>query len=565
MMKSQLCLGLTCLSVGMLACGGDPELLEISSSQAALTASENTERALQGVIDAADFLASSTSIAETLSAFGGSEETCESTGAFCPDGVDCPPPETVCTSDEVSEADLEENRQAIRDDADELVRRLREEIFVEANLESETSTSATYRLGPEVLCSADDSDAPPSGSGAPAFEPELDADCVDQVDRLEPRLVLTSPREGDIDVTLLLGSERHAPLTLSLYRQSLGLRVDLAEGLAVARELGDDLEAIHELSGLLELRLVENAARDYSLELNVLEAVSAEVESDGDVLTTSLGASSPAWNVRVDGNANALSAGFDLAAFRLTGPLRAFADAFAGSEDRDVAEPSTGAAYLPPEQTPEEPAPPMERTYTGVLDLFLAGLSGTLHYTADSDVLAFEDLGFGDSTSTLEHDGNRLLALDLNAAAGRRVNLTFTPSDEGTQIDITPSFDLRLALAFHFIADQFDGIADYLLDDTLHAWFEGDSPSLEAKDEQLRVLSGTLHIESQAQPSANLSVAAGMCLQGSSDDSGSSDSGSNGAGSSSADPSSDPGASSSEESAEPERHPLLELEASSCE
>jgi hypothetical protein len=553
MMKSQLCLGLTCLSLGILSCGAPSELLEISSSQAALTASENAERALQGVIDAADFLASSTSIAQALSAFGGHGETCETSGEFCPDGADCPAPETVCTSDEVSEADLEENRQEIRDDADELVRRLREEIFVEANLESETSISATYRLGPEVLCSADDAhDVAPTGSGASVPEPELDADCVDQVARLEPRLVLTSPREGDIDVTLLLGSERHAPLSVSLYRESLGVKVDLAEGLAAARELGEDLEAIHHLSGLLELRLVQKAARDYSLELNVLEAIAAEVDSDGDVLTTSLGASSPAWNVRVDGNTNTLSACFDLAAFRLTGPLRAFADAFNGSLDRDVTAPSAGAGLLPPD--PEEPAPPAERAYSGVLDLFLAGLSGTLRYTADSDVLRIEDLGFGDRTSTLEHDDDLLFALDLNATEGRRVSLTLTPSDEGTQIDITPSFDLRMAFAFHHVADQLDGIADYLLDDTLRVWFEGENPSLEAKDEQLRVTSGALHIESQAEPSANVSVAAGMCLEGSSD-----------SGASAADSSEGADAGGSEESGEPERHPLFSLRGGACE
>jgi hypothetical protein len=461
----------------------------------------------------------------------------------------------VCTSDGVDEDALEESRQEIRDDAEELVRRLREEIFVEANLESETSTSATYRLGPEVLCSSDDApDVGQNGSGA-AAEPTLDQDCVDQVDRLEPRLVLTSPREGDIDVTLLLGAERHAPLKLSLYQKSLGLRVDLAEGLAVAREQGEDLEAIHQLSGLLELRLVENAARDYSLELNVLEAIAAEIDSDGDVLTTSLGASSPAWNVRVNGNDDSLSAGVDLAAFRLAGPLRAFADVFGGSDRVDVSEPSANGAL--PEPSPE----PEERTYTGAIDVFLAGLSGTLRYTADSDVLTFEDLGFGDATSTLKHDGNTLLGLDLNATGGRRVNLTITPSDDGAQVSISPSFDLRVALAFHYIADQFEGIADYLLDDTLHAWFDGANPSLESKGGQLRVTSGTLHIESQAEPSASVSVAAGMCLVEASDDG----DGGDGASDSSGAPPIDDLGTGIDSSSEPERHPLFSLQAGTCE
>lgn len=535
MKKSQFCLGLTCLSLGVVACAGESELLEISSSQAALTATENSERALQGVIDAADFLAGSTSIAKTLNAFNAGSETCESAGVFCPAGADCPPPETVCTTDEVSAEELEEARQDIREGAADLVRELRERVLIEANLESSTSTSATYKIGADVLCSgSDEPDA--AGSG----EAELDEDCVDQVTRLEPRLVLTSPREGDIDVTLQLGADRHEPLALALYHDSLGVRLDLGEALAVARELGEDegLESIEALSGQLELRLVENAARDYSLEFNVLEKVEVVVDSDGESLSASLGASSPAWNVRVDGNSDTLSAGVDMAALRLVGPLRAFSDLF---ESDDETYPSAGTSDIGLLPSPEVPEP---RSYTGVIDLFLAGLTGNVSYSADSDVLAIDNVGFGDSTSTLKHEGNTLLALDLNPTSGRRVNLSVSASDADTTIRITPSFDLRLALGFQYVADQFDGLADYLLDDTLRVWFEGDAPELSV-GEALRVNAGTLHIESAASPEANVTVAAGMCLGGSEDEISSDDSG--------------------DDTAADAGHPLLSLEASTCE
>lgn len=134
-----------------------------------------------------------------------------------------------------------------------------------------------------------------------ATAPELDEDCVEQVNRLSPRLRLTSPREGDIDVTLLLGearrdATRRAPFTTQLHRSSLGLSVNLGQG-------------------------------------------------------------------------------------------------------------------------------QVEPTYTGVVELFLAGLSGSVTYTADSDVLELDDLAYGEGTITLKHDGNTLFALDLNALDGRRVNL----------------------------------------------------------------------------------------------------------------------------------------------
>jgi hypothetical protein len=505
MTRLKFSLGLTCLSVGVFACDGEPERIEISSQQAALTAGDNTERALQSVIDAADFLASSTSIAATLHAFGGGAQTCEGMGSSCPAGVDCLAPET-CTSDELSDGDLEETRQEIRENAADLVKQLRERFLIEANLESETSTSATYRLGPDVLCSSDDE---PAVLDNAATGDEADEDCAERVERLEPRLVLTSPREGDIDVALSLGAERHVPLSLALYRQSLSVRFDLGEAFELADELGEDVENVQKLSGLLELRLVEHSARNYGLELNVLEALDVVVSSKGETVSASLGASSPAWSVQVDGDTNTLSASLGVAAFRLLGPLRVFASAF---ESDDAGERgSLGVLGLPGNDSAEQKAP---RQYTGVIDLFLAGLTGKVSYTADSDILAFEDLGFGSSTSTLKHDGNTLFGLDLNATQGRRVNLTISPTDDGAHIAITPTFDLSLTFALHYVANQFDNIADALLDNTFRVWFDGAAPALEVGDEQLRVASGTLHIDSQANPSDNVSIEAGLCLAG---------------------------------------------------
>ena len=512
MTKSQFCLGLTCLSVGLLACTGEEsEGLAISSQQAALTAAQNSERALQGVVDAGDFLAASTSIAQSLNAFGAGE-SCSSSG-YC-DATGCYDTVEECTTDEVTEEDLEELRQDIRDSVTDLVTQLRENILIPENLEEETETSATYRLGPDVLCDEFDDVVTGGSSGTTggtvdtatgaAAQPEYDPDCVAELERYQPRLVLTSPSEGDIDLTLQLGAGRHEPLTLALYHNSLGVRLDLGEALDLARETGeaDDLQNIDALAGVLELRLLENAARDYSLELNVLEAIEVQVSDAGETVSASLGASSPASNVRLDGNTQTLSAGLDLAAFRLTGPLRAFADMIEDDDDVYISDGSSGVAAVEPEPT-----------YHGVLDMFLAGLSGRVSYTANTDVIAFDDLGFGDQTSTIKHDGNTLLALDLNAESGRRVNLRVTPSEDGgAQITITPSFDLRVAMAFHYVADQFQDISSWVLDETLHAWFSGDAPALHVSDTGLQVAAGTLHIDSAADPTLNVTVAAGMCL-----------------------------------------------------
>ena len=80
------------------------------------------------------------------------------------------------------------------------------------------------------------------------------------------------------------------------------------------------------------------------------------------------------------------------------------------------------------------------------------------------------------------------------------------------KISISPGFDLKVALAFQHIADQVQGIETQLLNDNWHFWFEGDQPVIVANDDQVAVQAGTLHLESSADPSANLGVSAGMCL-----------------------------------------------------
>jgi hypothetical protein len=466
-----------CFGLGLFACKGDPELLHISSNQAALTASENSERALDGLLDAADFMSESTSIAQALGALGGGGE-------------------------ELDESDLEQTRAELTQNVQSLVKDLRERILIPANLESETSTSATYRLGGDVLC-----DRVPDAAGAGGNAAEPDSECADRAQRLQLRLRLTAPAEGDVDVTVLLGTERNAPVVFELHQHSLGLKLDLADALAAARELGEDAQEIEQLSGVLELQLVENQPRDYSLELNVLEALKAVVHSGADTLSASLGASSPALELRADGNARRLLASLDLGALQVLGPLRRFADAFSSHEDVLVSDALPGATTGSASATP-----PAQRDYHGAVELFLAGLQGTLEYVADSDALQLDGLGFGNSTSFIKNDGHTLLALDLNAAQGRHVDVVLEPEGDGTKVSISPGFDLRLALAFHHIADQVEGIAGPLLDDTWHFWFEGPAPVVVTGEQQLRVQSGTLHLESSADPSAALTVSAGQCL-----------------------------------------------------
>jgi hypothetical protein len=496
-MKSIFSLGITCLSFGILACPSEPELLEISSTQAALTAADNSERALAGIFQASDFIAGSRSMAKALGLVRQTAADCTGAPASnCDTAEACAATDAECGDDD--SADLDDARLDLKDRVDALVRTLRERILIEDNLEVSTATSATYLLGPDVLC-ADPLDAPVHASAAGSGSPP-DPDCVSKVERLQPRLRLTSPRENDVDITLLLGEDQNAPLTFQLYQHSLGVQVNLAEALAVGRDLGQELEGLQELSGVLQLQLIENQPRDYAIALNVLNTLHVVTNAGGESMSASLGASSPALSLRADGNARRLTASVGLGALALHGPLR-WLSGMLERADADEANSDLSA--------PNHPAEPRA---AGAIDIFLAGLSGSLSYVADSDILNVDDIGLGGSTSTIKYDGKTLLAVDLNAEHGRRVNLKLEPLGEATKVSISPTLDLSFVLAFRHVTSQFASVSEALLDNTVRVWFAGDAPTFEVSDEQLRVSSGTLHLDSSADAAANLAITTGMCL-----------------------------------------------------
>jgi hypothetical protein len=497
-MKSIVSLSLTCLGLVSLGCPSEsPQQLEISSAQAALSAADNSERALAGILRASDFVAGSTRLSTALGLVAQTAADCAG-AALCEAAEGCPATDTDCSSGDRGALVLEDARLDLHERVEALVRLLRERILIEANLEVSTATSSTYLLGPDVLCTETSADSTALTASA-SSSAEIDPDCVSRVERLHPRLRLTSPREADIDMTLLLGEDKHAPLTFQLYKKSLGLQLNLREALSAARDLGKGLEGLEELSGVLQVQLLENQENDYSIAVNVLEALHIVTDMDGKRVSASLRARSPALSLRVDGNARRLTAGVDLGAFELHGPLRWLSSML--QETRADDQDSRSDAESTTEQRD-----------SGDMDLFLGGLSASFSYVADSDVLNIDNIGLGVSTSSLKHEGNTLLAVDLNAEHGRRVNVKLEPLGDATKISISPTLDLGLSLAFRHVQRQLDNISPALLADTLRIWFAGDAPTLEVSDEQVRVASGSLHLDSSADPSANINVTAGMCL-----------------------------------------------------
>lgn len=486
-----------CVPVAV-ACSGSEEREPVSAASLALTAQQNVENALRGAHTAGSFVAESATLAKLLSA---GTQSCES-GLDCTLDGACTPSEPVCT-DSVTSEDLAEAREDMADAIDDLVKTLREDVFVPANLESEDGKAAVYRLTPEFLCKRGDSTttpAPPPGGSTQPTTAELDPECVEHANELQPRLRLTSPSEGDVDVALLLTKERRNPATLELHHDGIGAQIDLAEVKATLDASHQDTGSLASMSGKLQFELHRNADLDYSFRFNVLSSLNVNTVDDlMQQIALTLAGSKPSFELRLDGNARQVTGTYHFGAFGVKGPLNALYDAGDDDAISDDGAPNAGSAGA--------------QKYTGLIDLLIGGFDGSVTFDGSRDRVELHALGLGDKSSTLKHDGDLIAQLDINPTNGRHFDLAMEKDDAGqTTLTFSPTLDVSVLLNFQKLKAQIADIPDYALNDTLRVFFNGTNPSVRTEKEQLRVLSGTLNVTSQQTPSANLSVPTGSCL-----------------------------------------------------
>jgi hypothetical protein len=488
----------------LAACGTTDE--QVSGQQFALTAQENLEQALRGVTRAGSFVADSAALAKMLGpiAEGEGSDCAVPPAPACVPGQVCPQPTTpVCEPDdgELAVEDLQETRDEIDEAIGELVEVLRERVFTPENLESEDATSATYRLGASFYCDSDDVEVPVTPGGTPVAPAPSgpDPDCVEQANRWQTRVRLSSPSEGDVDVQILVSSERRNPATIELHRDHVAVVADLGEYLAAVRATGQDTGEIVDLEGTVAIELRKNAELDYSLRYGVREAVhfASVDEDDGNTVDVSLGASFPVMDIRLDGNQRKLTGTYDLGTLGVTLPL----ENFHGDDDGSISVDPSG-----------NPLPP-EAPYTGTIDAFLAGIEGSVTLDGTNDELRLVNLGLGDESSTVKYDGQLIAQLDVNPDANRHFDvLAKKVDDEHTTLTFAPGLDARVLLNFAPLASQIPDLPDYLLGDTIRAFFSGADPTIEPSDGQVKVVTGTLNLTSERVPEASLVVPAGSCL-----------------------------------------------------
>lgn len=370
----------------------------------------------------------------------------------------CAPGELDCVAEEP--IDGSGLAQLVQDSADFL----EENVLIEANLESSSASSVTYRLRPESLCdqAGSQTDPAPAGGGDVAPDAEGD-DCARILTDVPVRLVVSSPAEGDVDVELLVGDARANPVDFRLHRDELGLTVDLAGVKAAVLELaaamGEEVPQLPEVvAGVVDLSLRRDGPQDYTVAFSVLSAV--EIAGSDPEYSIGIAVADPAFQLRLDGASRTATVDFDVAAVDVVAPLDALW--VRGEELCEPAEP--GAEPMPC----GDPLPAL----LGTLAVHLGGASGELVYDGSSDRVTMTDLGLGDTTTTATLDGRPLLALDLNANAGRRLDLTAEKVADGVAATFTASLDLALAIDGATLADQLD-VPAWAMDEELRVTFDG--------------------------------------------------------------------------------------------
>jgi len=540
--------------------GGTPQ--PVDHAGATGTATSNLRVNVEEFEEAFDFVEASQLFDELADLFP-AEEIDEDVGAPRPEqpgdpGHEPPPPDDPPEGQgEVVDEELDVDFGEILDEALEV---LQERLLVEEQVEVDADNEVVYLLDPERICEEDEGDAPeprpapPEGDGGgeagdppPPVEEEGDdseEECRRVLTEVPLRIRVTSLREGDVDLTLLVGEPRHEPLRVELHADLLAVQVDLAAGkaalelLAEAAQDEDDeeLDLPDSMAGVVRAELLKNAARDYTASLSILEAVVVEDGGDEPV-TVRLGMAKPMVSLRLDGNAETATGRLAVGTVDVSIPYQWFVDDWY-SDDGDCmrgdgggGDPGDPGDPGPPDG--EEPPPPHDDGWEddcegegeeppdvqGTLRVHVAGLTGESTFSGEQDRIEVTGVGLGPDTSTVSLDAKTLAALDLNADHGRVFDWALALDDaDNVRLEVTPAFDLSLMMALRHVADDLgeDDLPPFALDETLSVTLDGAAtPALESvgdgDDRQLQVAEGRLTLASTAAAD-DVVVEAGQCI-----------------------------------------------------
>jgi hypothetical protein len=337
---------------------------------------------------------------------------------------------------------LRTTEEQFDDTADDLKTWLRERVLADANLESKTHDEAVYLLHPDPTCLSI-----PRAGDPPGQVPALNQKCVDDLTKLQVRVVMTADGDG-VRLGLEVGPDKLELSAFIIHSNLLAIESNLPKTYNAVQFVdqtlgnsspmgGTQLEA---LTGVVRVSLQKDGEKKVTFAISIPSAihVATRTSTGGlgpDVHVGADSPTSPTFSLAADGVAQTATATVNLGAI----------DVLTNWDPR-----GTGA---PPNRD---------------LDVAVGGLWGASTFKEGVKEVVTSGLGVG--ATSIKVRGNDIFDLDLNPANNRRFDLRASVDQAGEpHFDVTPLFDLSLGFHLGVIASDFNAgsqPASYLLDET---------------------------------------------------------------------------------------------------
>ena len=216
---------------------------------------------------------------------------------------------------------------------DPLSKYLSQRVFTEANVESFDGASVTYLLGGADVCPY----VLPDGNSSllAVANATIAAECVSEIDKLELRVKAVEPAADALDLTLLLGSSKAAPLALELSTGSIALVTSLdgvKDALESLRTVDSSAAIPLTMAGSFDVKVTFNREVagnvDLTISSSVRQAVELEMQDARGTSGLTTAAKIPWASLQVDGIDRKLLANLDLGKTSFSAPHQTLSGAF---------------------------------------------------------------------------------------------------------------------------------------------------------------------------------------------------------------------------------------------
>lgn len=436
----------------------------------------------------------SKSFTRSLEFLEGSELVDAGANGFQMQGEECSP-DVDCT-EEQTDVVIETDASGVRNG---IVETLKETVFVEEHIVSETDTSVTYEIPGDAVCGQS-----AGGGGACIEDPDGNVDCEtyestettdeaceERVDEMNYQIQVTSPSGDNLVFEVFVGSENYNPVVVELFKDHVAAEVGLG-ALKKTAELYDRVyeeEVASEFPSTFEGRIRGEFSRLARQKVRFETRIKSDIAiADGDYDFSLASATKPVFGVTADGDDETLTSTVDF-------------------DTIEASFPATQYEYET-QGTPDQTARELQHAF------HLAGLTGQMTLQGNSEEVDLENIGLGDATSWLKIGGKEVLSVDLNPDADRQFQATLRSAEnaDGLEVEIEPKFSLDLFLKFGRIADQLQIAPDWALDDHTEIDLGGASPSsIVLGGDYIEVLQGVLSFGSSSTQTS-LEASAGECV-----------------------------------------------------